>query len=73
MRRARKIDRVLATTYPDATIELDFDNPFELLVVTVLSAQTTDKRVNARPPDPLRRLPRRRARWRPPTGRRSRR
>jgi len=46
-RRARKINRVLAETYPDATIELDFDNPFELLVVTVLSAQTTDKRVNA--------------------------
>jgi endonuclease III len=47
VRRARKIDRVLALTYPDATTELDFDNPFELLVVTVLSAQTTDKRVNA--------------------------
>ena len=47
VRRARKIDRVLAQTYPDAHIELDFDNPFQLLVVTVLSAQTTDKRVNA--------------------------
>jgi endonuclease-3 len=47
VRRARKIDRVLADTYPDARCELDFDNPFELLVVTVLSAQTTDKRVNA--------------------------
>ncbi len=47
VRRARKIDRVLAQTYPDAKSELDFDNPFELLVVTVLSAQTTDKRVNA--------------------------
>lgn len=47
VRRARKIDRVLAETYPDATIELDFDDPFQLLVVTVLSAQTTDKRVNA--------------------------
>ncbi len=47
VRRARKIDRVLAETYPDARCELDFDNPFELLVVTVLSAQTTDKRVNA--------------------------
>jgi endonuclease-3 len=38
---------MLAQTYPDARCELDFDNPFELLVVTVLSAQTTDKRVNA--------------------------
>ena len=47
VRRARKIDRVLAETYPDAKCELDFDNPFELLVVTVLSAQTTDRRVNA--------------------------
>lgn len=47
VRRARKIDRVLAETYPDAKAELDFDNAFECLVVTVLSAQTTDKRVNA--------------------------
>jgi endonuclease-3 len=46
VRRARKINRVLAETYPDARTELDFDNPFQLLVVTVLSAQTTDKRVN---------------------------
>ncbi|MDN5893125.1 MAG: endonuclease III [Nocardioides sp.] len=41
------MNRVLAETYPDAGCELDFANPFELLVVTVLSAQTTDKRVNA--------------------------
>jgi len=47
VRRARKVDRVLAETYPDARCELDFANPFELLVVTVLSAQTTDRRVNA--------------------------
>ena len=47
VRRARKIDRVLAETYPDARCELDFDDPFQLLVVTVLSAQTTDQRVNA--------------------------
>ena len=47
VRRARKIDRALAEAYPDARSELDFDNPFELLVVTVLSAQTTDRRVNA--------------------------
>ena len=32
---------------PDARCELDFEDPFELLVVTVLSAQTTDRRVNA--------------------------
>ncbi len=47
VRRARKIDRALAEAYPDARCELDFDSPFELLVVTVLSAQTTDRRVNA--------------------------
>ena len=47
VRRARKVDRVLAETYPDARCELDFETPFELLVVTVLSAQTTDRRVNA--------------------------
>ena len=47
VRRARKIDRALGEHYPDARIELDFDDPFQLLVVTVLSAQTTDRRVNA--------------------------
>ena len=50
VRRARKVNRVLAETYPDARCELDFDDPFQLLVVTVLSAQTTDKRVNAASP-----------------------
>jgi endonuclease III len=47
VRRARRINRTLAETYPDARIELDFEDPFQLLVVTVLSAQTTDRRVNA--------------------------
>jgi endonuclease III len=47
VRRARKINRVLAETYPDAGCELDFRTPFELLVATILSAQTTDRRVNA--------------------------
>jgi len=45
-RRARRIDRVLAETYPDAHCELDFSNPLELAVATILSAQTTDVRVN---------------------------
>jgi endonuclease-3 len=57
VRRARKIDRVLAGTYPDAKSELDFDSPFQLLVVTVLSAQTTDKRVNAVRPTLFARYP----------------
>jgi len=58
-RRARRVDRALAVRYPDAHCELDFTSPFELLVATVLSAQTTDVRVNlttptlfARYPDP---------------------
>src|SRR6202021_3130188 len=50
VRRARKINRVLAETYPDAHTELDFANAFQLLVATVLSAQTTDKRVNLTTP-----------------------
>lgn len=45
-RRARRINRTLALTFPDARAELDFSNPLELLVATVLSAQTTDVRVN---------------------------
>jgi endonuclease-3 len=46
VRRARRINRVLAETYPDAHIELDFTTPLELVVATVLSAQSTDKGVN---------------------------
>jgi endonuclease-3 len=44
--RAREVARRLAETYPDAVCELDFTNPFELLTATILSAQTTDVRVN---------------------------
>ena len=46
-RRARRINRMLGEVYPYAVAELDFSNAFELLVATVLSAQTTDIRVNA--------------------------
>jgi endonuclease-3 len=46
VRRARRINRELAKLYPDAHTELNFSTPLELLVATVLSAQTTDKRVN---------------------------
>jgi len=45
-RRARKILRRLAKAYPDAKTALDYGNPLELLVATILSAQTTDTRVN---------------------------
>ena len=50
VRRARQINRILAETYPDAHCELTFENPFQLLIATVLSAQTTDKRVNMTTP-----------------------
>lgn len=49
--------RMLAERYPDAHCELDFSNPFELLVATVLSAQTTDVRVNSVTPELFRRYP----------------
>ena len=45
-RRARRINRELGETYPDAHTELDFGNALELSVATILSAQCTDKRVN---------------------------
>ena len=46
MRRARRMHRILAETYPDANCELDFVTPLELAVATILSAQCTDRRVN---------------------------
>lgn len=57
VRRARKINRELAALYPDAHCELDFTSPFELLVATVLSAQTTDPRVNSVTPALFRAYP----------------
>lgn len=50
VRRARRINRELAEAYPYAHPELDFENPFQLLIATVLSAQTTDLRVNQTTP-----------------------
>ncbi|MGW4752043.1 endonuclease III [Streptomyces chartreusis] len=50
VRRARRINRELAEVFPYAHPELDFDNPFQLVVATVLSAQTTDLRVNQTTP-----------------------
>ena len=40
------MNRILAELYPDAHCELDFTSPLELLVATVLSAQSTDRTVN---------------------------
>ena len=56
-RRARRVDRLLAQRYPDARCELDFTDAFTLLVATVLSAQTTDVRVNATTPELFARYP----------------
>ncbi|MCE9586972.1 MAG: endonuclease III [Verrucomicrobia bacterium] len=44
--RAEELARELPKIYPDAHCELDFKNPLELLVATILSAQCTDVRVN---------------------------
>lgn len=44
--QAQEVEDILAVEYADAHCELDFTNAFELLVATVLSAQTTDGRVN---------------------------
>ena len=49
-RRARKMARELALTHPDAHCELDFTSPLELLVATILSAQSTDKMINQTTP-----------------------
>ncbi|MGF1646392.1 MAG: endonuclease III [Kineosporiaceae bacterium] len=56
-RRARRVLRALAERYPDARIELDFATPLELLVATILSAQSTDRRVNAVTPVLFARFP----------------
>lgn len=44
--RAAEIYDLLGEEYPDAHCELDFESPFQLAVATILSAQTTDERVN---------------------------
>ncbi|WP_419851291.1 endonuclease III [Candidatus Poriferisocius sp.] len=49
--RARRTHELLAEEYPEAVCELDHENPFQLLVATILSAQCTDKRVNMVTPD----------------------
>ena len=44
--RTKKIVDILKETYPDAKCELNHESPLQLLVATILSAQTTDKKVN---------------------------
>ncbi|MFF7943827.1 endonuclease III [Nocardia gamkensis] len=57
VRRARRMNRELATAFPDAHCELDFTTPLELAVATILSAQCTDERVNLTTPALFARYP----------------
>ncbi|HEY9305786.1 MAG TPA: endonuclease III, partial [Mycobacterium sp.] len=50
VRRARRMNRKLAQAFPHVYCELDFTTPLELTVATILSAQSTDKRVNLTTP-----------------------
>ncbi len=56
LRAAEILDR-LEQCYPEARVELDFDGPLQLLVATILSAQSTDKRVNQVTPALFRKYP----------------
>ena len=56
-KQAKSIFKTLGKRYPNANCELDFTNPFELIVATVLSAQCTDKRVNLVTPPLFKRYP----------------
>lgn len=55
--RARKIARELASLYPDAHCALHYQNPLQLLIATILSAQCTDVRVNLVTPALFQRYP----------------
>ena len=55
--RAQKILQALREAYPEARTELRYENPFQLLVATVLSAQATDKSVNEATPALFARFP----------------
>lgn len=56
-RRVRKMGRELAEIHPDAHCELDHTNPLELAVATILSAQSTDVKVNEVTPAVFKRYP----------------
>ncbi|MDI3531173.1 MAG: endonuclease [Candidatus Atribacteria bacterium] len=55
--KANSILDTLETAFPDARLLLDFRNPFELLVATVLAAQAPDERVNQITPHLFQRFP----------------
>ena len=55
--RAREVLRKLQTQHPDADTELNYENPYQLLVATILSAQSTDAGVNRVTPALFKRYP----------------
>jgi endonuclease-3 len=55
--RAREVNARLTVEYPDARCELDHEDAFQLLTATILSAQTTDVRVNMVTPSLFARYP----------------
>jgi endonuclease-3 len=56
-KRVREIVGRLTKAIPDARVELDHANAFQLLIATILSAQSTDKMVNSVTPELFRRFP----------------
>ncbi len=55
--RCRRTHEELKAVFPEAECELDFDNPFQLLAATILSAQATDVSVNKATPELFKRYP----------------
>ena len=55
--RIAKIIELLEKQYPDAKTALNYTNPLEMLVATMLSAQTTDQRVNIVTTKPIQKVP----------------
>jgi endonuclease-3 len=55
--RTNRVLEILEHAYPDAKTELEYKTPFQLLIATMLSAQTTDKQVNRVTPELFRRFP----------------
>jgi endonuclease-3 len=55
--KVNRILEILERTYPGAKTELEYKDSFQLLIATMLSAQTTDKQVNKVTPELFRRFP----------------
>lgn len=56
-KRAREVQKRLVRTMPEPRVELAFETPWQLLVATILSAQSTDRTINRVTPDLFRRWP----------------